>query len=141
MRLTKAQRTEVDALYEKHGKLTTAILVKSSRAKRGSLRVLFHWDDDARAAAIGRVEIARDIIRHIVVERADNADEPIKVRAYHSVGEEYRSLDDIGSVKSLRSIVLADAMRDLERFDQKYGNLSEVLGVVREIRLLRGKRK
>lgn len=57
---------ELEKLRKKHKKLTTEIVVKEAKHKKSPLHQLFPWDD-ARAAHLHRLKVARTIIRAVVV--------------------------------------------------------------------------
>lgn len=134
-------------MYERHGRLTPAIIVDESRAEDAPLHNRFEWDDTVAAEQYRFLQAAR-IIRSVRITRAgtdtdtDTADddgkdgitEPEGVRAFLPVrGREH---DDAGSWtyeptrKALadptsRCILLNEMRRDWRAFQSKYQALSE----------------
>jgi len=134
MRLNKRQTAELDRLYAKAKVLTPEAVVRESRKRSSALRSLFHWDDDAKAAQIGRIAIARDVIASVRVERSNSKTQTFDVRMYHGSGKGYRSIDDVITTEQLRSRLIEDALRDLERFAARYETIADLSGIVRGVR-------
>ncbi len=127
--------TELASLYEKHGRIDEAIVVSASKRKRSSMHALFHWDDDKEAAHLGRLEIARQLIKSIKITnvKIPDQDGEITVRAYHGIGTGYASLHDVIGKEELNAIVLANALKDLRAFKAKYAHLKALTGLIKEI--------
>lgn len=127
-------------MYERHGRLTPAIIVDESRAEDAPLHNRFEWDDTVAAEQYRFLQAAR-IIRSVRITRAgndtvedDGPAEPEGVRAFLPVRG--RDHDDAGSWtyeptrKALadptsRRILLNEMRRDWRAFQSKYQALSE----------------
>lgn len=127
-------------MYERHGRLTPAIIVDESRAEDAPLHKRFEWDDTVAAEQYRFLQAAR-IIRSVRITRAvgdtdgdDGPAEPEGVRAFLPVRG--RDRDDVGSWtyeptrKALadptsRRILLNEMRRDWRAFQSKYQALSE----------------
>lgn len=127
-------------MYERHGRLTPAIIVDESRAEDAPLHNRFEWDDTVAAEQYRFLQAAR-IIRSVRITRAgndtvedDGPAEPEGVRAFLPVRG--RDHDDAGSWtyeptrKALadptsRRILLNEMRRDWRAFQSKYRALSE----------------
>lgn len=127
-------------MYERHGRLTPAIIVDESRAEDAPLHNRFEWDDTVAAEQYRFLQAAR-IIRSVRITRAgtdtvedDGPAEPEGVRAFLPVRG--RDHDDAGAWtyeptrKALadptsRCILLNEMRRDWRAFQSKYQALSE----------------
>lgn len=134
-------------MYERHGRLTPAIIVDESRAEDAPLHNRFEWDDTVAAEQYRFLQAAR-IIRSVRITRAvsdtdgdDGPAEPEGVRAFLPVrGCEH---DDAGAWtyeptrKALadptsRCILLNEMRRDWRAFQSKYRALSEYATLIEE---------
>jgi hypothetical protein len=116
------------------GRLTPEAVVEAARSPRHPLHKHFEWDDQAAAAAF-RLDQARGIIRIVRVED-DDAPEGC-VRAFLSVadkGTAYRGVQEVRTSVSLQTLVLRQAERDLEAFERRYRELTEICDLVRVAR-------
>lgn len=116
------------------GTLTPEKVVEAARDRRNPLHRHFDWND-ASAAETWRRAQARIIIRAIRVEDDEMAEHP---RAFLSVsakaGVAYYSIQDVRSSAELSLIVLRQAERDLDAFQKRYRELTDVCDLVREAR-------
>lgn len=107
------------------GRLTPDAVVEAARNARSALHRHFEWDD-AKAASAYRLEQAREIIR--VIRLDDGAEEP--TRAFLSVkddsGVSYRTSQEVSGSIDLQLAVLKQAERDLDAFQKRYKELTEV---------------
>lgn len=114
------------------GELTPSAVVESAKNKRSPLHQFFQWDD-AIAAEAYRLDQARALIRSIIVAEEDG-----DVHAYLSVnsgdGVSYRTVQAVRSSRDLQARVLVQAEKDLESFERRYRELTEVCERVREAR-------
>lgn len=135
-------RAILQDMYERHGRLTPAIIVDESRAEDAPLHNRFEWDDTVAAEQYRFLQAAR-IIRGVRVTHAEGgADtEPEGVRAFLPVRG--RERDDAGSWtyeptrKALadptsRCILLNEMRRDWRAFQSKYQALSEYATLIEE---------
>lgn len=123
------------------GKLTPHAVVNAARSDRHPLHRHFEWDD-ATAAEAYRLDQARSIIRLIRVEEPDAPEG--SVRAFMSVasdGVSYRAASEVKSSQHLQAVVLRQAERDLEAFEKRYRELTEVCDLVRAAREAVSRRK
>lgn len=115
------------------GNLTPDAVVKDARRETSPLHPAFEWNDRAAAEKYREAQ-AGHIIRTIavVVERGTGA-EPVATRAFVSVRQEderhYTSVAVALSDPTMREQVLANALRELEMFRQKYEGLEELAPV------------
>lgn len=138
-------RAILQDMYERHGRLTPAIIVDESRAEDAPLHNRFEWDDTVAAEQYRFLQAAR-IIRSVRITRAgndavedDGPAEPEGVRAFLPVRG--RDRDDAGSWtyeptrKALadptsRRILLNEMRRDWRAFQSKYQALSEYVKLI-----------
>ncbi len=120
--------------------ITPENVVNESRPEDAPLHSCFEWRDDV-AADEWRKQQARTIIGAIVVKvepDSGTAAAPVRVRAFHSVGNTYEPLEVIVRNQSLSQIMLDSAKRDLEQFRNKYRDLKSVVPVLRAIDMFLG---
>lgn len=107
------------------GRLTPNAVVEAARNARSPLHRHFEWDD-LKAADAYRLEQAREIIR--VIRLDDGAEEP--ARAFLSVkddaGVSYRTSQEVSGSLDLQLAVLKQAERDLDAFQKRYRELTEI---------------
>ena len=112
------------------GKLTPVDVVKAASSVRHPLHKHFEWDN-AKAASAFRLEQARAVIRSIRVVDDKSKDE---VRAFFSIteksGTSYRTIDAVRSSLELQLAVLKQAERDLDAFQKRYRDLTDVCDFV-----------
>lgn len=124
---------ELNRIRAEQGRFfTPAAVVHASRPEDAPLHPAFEWND-AKAAQAHRETQAKEIIRSIVVVPADQSDaEP--VRAFVSVqledeGHRYTTTTHALAVADLREQVLAQALRDMQAFQRRYGQFLDLSGV------------
>lgn len=126
---------------EHEGRLTPRAVIEAARNERSPLHRHFEWDD-AVAAEAYRLDQAREIIRVVRVQDDDGA-EP--VRAFLSIadkdGTSYRSVSDVRQSADLQLAVLRQAERDLEAFERRYQDLTDICNMVRAARSALQKRR
>ena len=131
--ITNAIEVEVRALYDELGYLDEDAVLKASKKKSSALHALFLWSDDAAAAAVGRREIARQIIVSVHIEDFETPIGPVTVRAYPSVGDGYRAVEDVIGDREWARLVLLRAFVELRRFVTRYAHLKELSPLMRQI--------
>jgi len=138
-----AQRvgSELEAIYEEHGKLTPPLIVEDARNDERETHKLIEWDE-ATAAEKYRLEQARYIMRNIiVVQSTPNLEEPkeeqkiIKFRAFENVETEeqeryFMPMQVAVSREDTRNYMLKQAMMALQSFRQKYGMITDLAAVI-----------
>ncbi len=132
--LNQRQEAELERIQKKHGAIDEKIVVRESRAKRSPLHSLFFWDDDKRAAAIGRHEIARMILVSVRVKESE-AEElrcTVGIRKYHGgLGGGYFTISNIMQDPSLQMALLAQALADLDALQKRYEMIASLLEPIR----------
>jgi hypothetical protein len=119
---------------QNEGMLKVDDVIEAARPASSPLHSKFTWDD-TEAAHKWRQEQARALIRVTVHMLPSNiSNEPVRVFVSLTPdrkddGGGYRSLVSVMSRKDLREQLLADACADMERFQQKYAQLSELTEV------------
>ena len=120
---------------DEDGGLTAERLLDESRPKNALLHGCFEWDN-TKAAEAHRLFQARYFIGNIVVAQIE--DNPVTpVRAFVNVSDAsraqkalYRPVRAALSDGASRETVLANALRELEIFRDKYGALTELTAVI-----------
>lgn len=129
---------ELERITEKHGKLTPKAVVDESRSETAPLHDCFEWDDKT-AAENYRCQQAAKIIRSIVVEVEPKTNtEPVDVRAFVSIGGEYKDIKTVVSTHDYYASMLETAFAELDAFRQKYSRLQELATVFVAIDALKG---
>lgn len=133
---TKQIRNELETIKEQHGgMLDPADVVAFARNKKTALHGQFTWDD-SKAAEEYRLWQARQIIRVQVMVVPDSNH---TVRAYVSLSDDrgeggYRDIRTVMANKDMRKSLMAQAMRDMQLFEQKYSVLEELAAVLAAMR-------
>lgn len=137
---------ELHRIAEQHGgKLRPADVVKEARAKSSPLHSSFEWDD-SEAAQRYRIWQARQLIS-VTVEYIGSGQESKLTRVFVSLspdrkqGGGYRSISTVMDNASQRRTLMADAVEEMERFQQKYSDLKELAEVFAAMRKVKGGRK
>lgn len=119
-----------------NGILKPEDVVSAAESKSSPLHKCFTWDD-SEAAKQYRLEEARRLIRATVtiIERGDSR---VPVRVYCSLSTArnykptapiypgYREVAQVMREPELRKVLLEDALRDFEYFEEKYTSLKEL---------------
>lgn len=115
------------------GVLKAEDVVEFARDKKTALHDEFTWDN-SKAAHEYRLWQARQVIKVFVdVVAADTDPVPVYVSLTSdraNPGGGYRALKDVLSVEAHREQLLADALKDLQRFQSRYSALKELHGVM-----------
>lgn len=113
------------------GELAPKAVVDAARSASHPLHAHFEWDD-AIAAEAHRLEQARHIIRIVRVVDEDASEG--NTRAFLSVsdkgGTSYRPMGDVKQSVDLQAAVLRAAARDLDAFQRRYRDLTDVCAIV-----------
>ena len=123
-------KDELIMLQEKsHGFLRAQTAVDWARDNPDSaLHSALDWDD-ANAANEHRLWQIRQLIRVNVVDKK-GVPQLISLSIDRTEpGGGYRKLDDVLSTPDLRSVLLRDALNELDRVQQKYESISELVQV------------
>lgn len=130
--------TELEAIYEEHGKLTPPLIVDDARNNERETHKLLEWDDTAAAESY-RQEQARHVMRNIIIVRTEPAtekEEPkiIKIRAFENVdiedGRYFMPIQVAIQREDTRNYMLQQALKALASFRQKYGAIKELSAVI-----------
>jgi hypothetical protein len=110
-----------------HHLLMPAEVVHFARDEQTSLHSQFEWDDSL-AADRWRVEQARGVIR-VAITIIGKGENQVSVPLYISLSSDrdagggYRAMHEILDDETLQQQMLADALRELQTFQQKYQRL------------------
>ena len=130
-----------EKIEKREGKVTNVAVLDSARPASSPIHKIFEWDDQ-RAAEQYRLGQATRLICSVyaVTEEVETA-EPIKVRAFVNVSVkkegEFVSVARAFTDEDMRAKVLADAMKELNAFRQKYENYTEFARLFNEIEKLK----
>ncbi len=113
------------------GTITAELVVERARDRKSYLHGMFEWND-TKAAHQYRLELARRIVRHVVVL---GTGPDTTTRAYHVVStngkRSYRSTDDIMSDAELRRQLVDRALADYRAWEARYRHLKELAEIFR----------
>lgn len=134
-------RDELQAIYDQHGKLTPKLVVDAAERDRESM--LFsrlHFDDDSKAAEVGRLYLARKLIQSVkVVYREQDGSRPERsVRAFYATRADvdefdyqFEPVDRVVNDPVKLQIVLRDMEREWKALKARFGHLKEFADMVR----------
>jgi hypothetical protein len=114
---------------ERGGRLTPKAVVEAARDEASPLHLHFEWDDAAAAEAYRRDQ-AREIIRVVRVEDDDGEVRPAYFSVRSKGGQSYAALEDVLSSRDLQLEVRRAAKRDLDAWESRYRELSEICELV-----------
>ena len=119
----------VGAMFKKieneHGGLTAELVVQAAKPKRSYIHDFFEWDDE-KAGEVYRLEQARYLIRHIIIEVVGERETP---RAFITVvkgtpsQKVYLDTIQIMATPELRLQVLAMFLSELNVLRRRYAEL------------------
>lgn len=121
-----------------NGHLTPVATVDAARDPTHALHRHFLWDDQSAAEGF-RQEQARHLIRSIRIiddNREANPRAFLSIADQASGGVSYRTLGEVVGNVQLQRAVLERAERDLQAFEKRFQQLSDVCALVREAREL-----
>lgn len=128
-KLSKNAAAELRALHEREGALHPETVVRVASDPESILHNLFCWDD-TEAAHQFRLNQARHVIS-AAVTILPVYNKP--VRAFVSLSSErkegYRAIEYVLRDKRCRTLLLADALKEFQLFENKYKGLHELAGV------------
>jgi hypothetical protein len=118
---------------ENSGRLRPDDVVEDARDPRSPMHPHFEWDNTV-AADKYRLNQAREIIR-IIVREDDEGEDDQPRRAFINVnsgddGRSYRTVDEVMQSHDLQVAVMAQALRDLQSWQHRYQELSDICGLV-----------
>ncbi len=119
---------ELERIEEKHGKLTSALLVKESKRPTAALHAEFMRDDAAAGPQYREIQAAA-LIRSVVVTHEDPGAAPRSVRAFYNVVEDgkhvYRNEGAVYRAPDLREQVRRQILSELESARRRLKNFEE----------------
>lgn len=119
---------ELLALTDDEGFIKPRIVVEWARGNPASeLHGRFEWDD-ARAAEKYRLDQARQLIS-VYVRTDDGQRATISLVQDRNADGGYRKIEQVMSNAELRAMALRQAMREFNRWRQRYEHLSELAKV------------
>lgn len=127
-------RDQLQAIYDKNGRLTPQLVVTAAKSPKHPLHARFEWDD-SKAAQKYRREQARDLIQSVKV-RYQVGDESRDVRAYIAVPQSdshqpsYTPVDDVIHDEFSRKLVLQDMEREWRTLRRRYDHFEEFTQLV-----------
>lgn len=125
-----------EKLEKKYGEVNKVNVLESARPEKSPIHSLFEWDD-TKAAENYRLEQARLLICNLDVEVEHDEEKPIVCRAFVNVSETKKgSFINIQSAfqnEDTKELVLKRALQELQAFENKYKNLTELSGIFTEI--------
>jgi hypothetical protein len=127
-------REELLDLQKRHKILKPETAVEWARAHpQSALHSSLEWDDSAAANEFRIWQVRRLIAIHIVSETGVRQMVSLTIDRT-KVGGGYRALDDVLASGTMRDVLLADALAELERTRSKYESLVELASVWTEVR-------
>jgi len=130
-------REQLEAVRQRHGKLTPSLVVDEARDEAHPLHDRFEWDD-AIAGEAHRRQQAHELIRslRVVYKPATEATPEKTVRAYHAVrleeGHVYEPAEKVAQDEFLSRLVLADMRREWAALKRRYDDFEEFWSMVRD---------
>jgi hypothetical protein len=134
-------RSELLALKKADGRFVAEEAVTwAERNKSSKLYGALEWDDSV-AGHHYRVWQMRNLITLHIVDPETGEPEVISltIDRVNGDGGGYRLISDILLVPSMRATMLADALEELERIQQKYHRLNQLAGVFKAIDRVKNK--
>ena len=121
---------ELLALKSVDGVINPQVAVEwARRHKRSALFGALEWDDPTAGEKYRVWQIRQLIVIHIVDAAGSRRFVSLSIDRKHDGSNGYRSLEDIVVRADLREIMLADALAELERIQQRYNKLTELAPV------------
>lgn len=139
----------IDAIEQKHKRVTAERVVTEARSAQSPLHGFFEWDN-TKAAKAYRLEQARHMIRSIVIVWDDESSPSGTriARAFLSLRDEddgggkmYMGAVRAMSDKRYRKQLLVEALAEAEAWRQRYKDLEELAGVFKALDKVKKPRK
>ncbi len=129
-------RDQLQAIYDKHERLTPALVVEEARDESHPLHNRFEWDD-AVAGEAWRKRQAGDLIRSVKIKRVTKGNASMsfpKVRAFQPIrtddGYVYEPSEVVASDPFLTKMLLRDMEREWRTMRDRYDAFSEFWNMV-----------
>lgn len=128
---------EFEKIEKKYGEVTSEYVVQLAQPEDSPIHNIFEWDD-AVAGHKYRLSQATKMICALVKEvDGDLKPKSMRVRAYVDVSEnangKFINVESAFKNADTKEIVLKRAKVEAEAFKQKYKNLEELGGIIKEI--------
>lgn len=127
---TSAVRAHLHEIYERHGRLTGALVLESATDPAHPLHTYFEWDD-TEAAHRFRLDQAGALIRSVRVVYGPARE---SVRGFHSVarpeGNTYMPVEEIATDPVASTVLLNQLKRDWLALERRYGHLAAYLDLL-----------
>ena len=134
-------RDELLALKDENDLFVPEQIVEWARDNPASaLHKSLTWDNDKAASEYRIWQVRRLISINVVYADGHRQLVSLSIDRTNSGGG-YRDVQDILPRPDLREIMLADALRELERMQEKYEHVSELIGVWAETEKVRRSRR
>jgi len=136
-RFSEKTAKEIAAVFESiqtRTSLTPTAVVNHAKNPKSPLHRFFDWNDST-AAEKHRLEQARGLIQSVKIRiQADPDSAPRIVRAFVRISDSknrssYKPMLDVLSKKEWRAQLLSDAFEEMEIFERKYRELTELVEV------------
>lgn len=129
---------ELRRIQEKFGGLQPGAIVDESRADKAPLHPEFEWRDEI-AAEHHRRDQARAMVNDLVTVEVTSKGAVASPVYVHVRGDEnkpgrYEPTRVVMNDDAMRASALAEARAQLAAFERRYAHLSELAGVLREIK-------
>ena len=123
---------ELQRIYREKGALNPVDIVDESRDSAAPLHPCFEWDDEIAAEKYRQTQAQKIVCSIVTVQEKPNR-EPVEIRAFVSVRQEYKPIEVVTSSEEQMQELLCTALAELMAFRRKYSILSELAGVMRAI--------
>lgn len=129
-------RDHLQAVYNRHGQLTPALVVQEATPEDHPLHSRFTWDNNVAADAYRRVQ-AQELIRSVKViyREADETEPARSVRGWHAVrretGHVYEPAEKVIEDEFTKRLVLNDMRREWLALKRRYERFAEFADLVR----------
>lgn len=122
-------------IVDEFGELDPNILLEKAKDKNNILHKYILWNDK-KAAVQYRIEQIKSIIRSVqVIDESSNTQRAfVSVRVAEGCNKSYQPIDTVKTNEYARTILLQQAKRDAEIFMYKYQSLTELCGIIAEIK-------
>lgn len=122
------------------GLLRAPAVVRWARENpESALHGALEWDDPSAAEEYRIYQVRRLISLHVVSE--EGVPQLVSLSFDRSKSGGYRDISDVVKSRDLSAIMLADALAELERVQEKYERLKELSGVWAEVKSARRRRR
>lgn len=131
-------RDQLQAVYDKHGRLTSAIVIDVARDPDHPLHPRFEWDDSIAGEQYRYIQAGK-LIRSVKItytRRTRTSEDVRTLRAWHSLPDpeteaSYRPLDEITEDPVATKILLAEMEREWRTFKRRWEHMREFVDLIR----------